>query len=203
MTVNIKKRGRPRKSDQPQNKMVLRVDLEEELQADFQKIKSDQGLTNNTEVLRFCIREMSSDRIFKIPTGIFSLVEELVRDRRIQEKYFVTSVTEFINRALHLFLNKANTDRSNLFDLSFRSSLDKRSRDIANTLIDIQVSNPQWGATINNLYKELPDMTKSDIERILLSFRDKKLVKTLEYKKSLYYFALDRSYLTEEPIGDF
>lgn len=202
MTVNIKKRGRPRKSDQSQNKMVLRVDLEEELQNDFQKIKSKQGLTNNTEVLRFCIREMSSDRIYKIPSGIFSLVEELVHDRRIQEKYFVTSVTEFINRALHIFLNKANTDRSNLFDLSYRSSLDNMPRDISNALIDIQISNPQWGATIRKLNMELPDLTEGEIEGVLVSFARKKLVKTLVYKQSTYYFALDRSYLTEEPIGD-
>ncbi|MHA2363075.1 MAG: hypothetical protein ACXAC7_03895 [Candidatus Hodarchaeales archaeon] len=202
MSSNTRKRGRPPKSDQPQNKMVLRVDLEEELQKDFYQIKKEQGLANNTEVLRFCIREMSSNRLYRIPSGIYNLVEELVKDNRIQEKYFVTSVADFINRALQLFINKANTDRSNLYDLSFRSSLDTISRDITNTLIEIQTQNPQWGCKLEEIQKELPDLKKNEIEAILASFIDRKLVKTMEYKKETYYFALDRGYLTEKPIGE-
>lgn len=190
-------RGRPPKTEQTE-KMVLRVDLEAELQADFHKIKQEQGLTNNTEVLRYCIREMASGKLYKIPDEKWTLMEELVEDPRIQRKYFISSVQDFLDRALHQFFEKANSDRSNLHDWTFKQTLDERGLRVANALIELQSKDPK-GATIDAVTVEAR-LPKTVVVDQFKSFVARKLVIVTTIGDETYYFAPDRSYITEEPI---
>ena len=196
-----RKPGRPKKNT-IENKLVLRVDLEPELQQDFFKIKEEQGLTNNTEVLRFCIHEFASNQIIRVSPDILHIIRELIEDPRIRTKYFISSVNDFFDRALHLFLTKVNSDRSNLHDVTFRMSLDDESRDIANTLIDIQAGNPSWGATFDEITQSLPNYDPNKIKIILTKFISQKLVREMPFKGVSYFFTPDRSFITEKPVGE-
>ena len=193
-----RKPGRPKK-ESIESKLVLRVDLESELRQEFFKIKEEQGLTNNTEVLRFCIHELASSQIIRISPDVLRIVREMIEDPRIRAKYFISSVNDFFDRALHLFLNKTNSDRSNLHDVTFRMDLDEESRDIANTLIEIQAENPSWGATLDQIVQSLSNYDADKIKIILNRFISQKLVQEMTFKGLTYFFAPDRSFITEKP----
>ena len=196
----VKKRGRPRKLVQ-ESKMVLRVDLEEELQKDFNKIKNEQGFTNNTEVLRFCIKNLSSGKLlYHISSDVLDIIEGLAQDPRIREKYFVTTPKDVIDRAIQAFIQKAAVDRSNLFDVTYRMKLDISELEVANALIEIQGQNPSWGATLIDLKNTLPEMDQTVVEAILVGFIQRDLAKTISYKGNTYFFALDRGNVAREPI---
>lgn len=194
---SLKRRGRPKK-EYSGEKLVLRIDLEESLKDDFFNIKENQGLTNNTEVIRFCIKEIASSRNYRIPESTYKAIVDLVSDPRIQEKYIVVNVTDFIERAVKEQIFKARSDKSNLHDWEYRRNLNSDSRDIANTLIDLQSNNPAWGATLEEINKIIP--SKQDIESILRSFESIGLLRIMEYNNKIYYYALDRGFITEEPI---
>ncbi|OLS16451.1 MAG: hypothetical protein HeimC3_53940 [Candidatus Heimdallarchaeota archaeon LC_3] len=196
-----KRKGRPKKENQG-DKLVLRVDLEQELQSDFFKIKEEHGFTNNTEVLRFCIKQMASSKIYIIPDEMESNIEELVNDQRIRNKHYISSTNDFLQRAIHVFLQRINTDRSNLHDIEFRMNIkDGNRRNIAHGLIELQELNQSKGVSIQDLKKNLLNLEESDIESILDQFIQEKLVVKYESKiDKTYYYALDRSFLSEEPI---
>ena len=156
-----KSRGRPKKDEDP-DKLVLRIDLEKNLQDDFYKVKKNQGLTNNTEVIRFCIREIASSKIYRIPETTFNIIEEIVKDPRIQDKYVLTSVDDFISRSIRQFIMRTRSDRSNLHDWEYRASLDPIKRDVANALVKLQSENATTlGITIDQLYSEINLYTNS------------------------------------------
>ena len=196
-----KRKGRPKKENQG-DKLVLRVDLEHELQSDFFKIKEEHGFTNNTEVLRFCIKQMASSKIYIIPDEMERNIEELVNDQRIRNKHYISSTNDFLQRAIHVFLQRINTDRSNLHDIEFRMNIkDGNRRNIAHALIELQELNQSKGVSIQDLKKNLSNLEESDIESILDQFIQEKLVVKYESKiDNTYYYALDRSFLSEEPI---
>ena len=196
-----KSKGRPKKEDLG-DKLVLRIDLEESLQNDFFKIKANQGLTNNTEVIRYCIREMASSKIYRVPEGLFTIIDDIVKDPRIQEKYIVTSVNDFIDRAIKQYILKTRADKSNLFDWEFRSNLDPKKLEVANSLLELQEhsNNSQYGVSFDELQMKTNNIAKHELNDILNNFIQRKLLKTMESNKKVYYFAIDRGFLSEEPL---
>lgn len=198
--MNQKRKGRPRKENQG-DKLVLRVDLEKELQEDFFKIKDEHGFTNNTEVLRFCIKQIASSKIYIIPDEIWLRIEELVKDQRIREKYYISSANDFLQRALHTFLQKTNSDRSNLHDVEYRLGLrDQDKQNLANILIILQMENPSIGVRIDEITEKLPNLSKNKIEMYLNQFIGENLIRKNQIDRVTYYYAVDRSFLAEEPI---
>lgn len=196
-----KTRGR-RKKDGEEDKLVLRIDLEKNLAEDFFKVKKSQGLTNNTEVIRFCIREIASSKIYRIPESINSIIEETVQDTRIQDKYIITDVDDFISRAIKQFILQTRLDKSNLHDWDYRSSLDPHKRDIANIIIKKQAEQSSLGVTVSDLHSELNYLAKEEIERALQFFENKKLISKMTSQNIIYYYAVDRGYITDEPINN-
>jgi hypothetical protein len=198
--MSQKRKGRPKKENQG-DKLVLRVDLEKELQEDFFKIKDEHGFTNNTEVLRFCIKQIASSKIYIIPDEIWHRIEELVKDKRIREKYYITSANDFLQRALHSFLQKTNTDRSNLHDVEYRLALrDQDKQNLANILIILQMENPSIGVKMDELVERLLNVSRNKIEMYLNEFIRDNLIRKNQIEKETYYYAVDRSFLAEEPL---
>ena len=198
---NQKRKGRPKKENQG-DKLVLRVDLEQELQSEFFKIKDEHGFTNNTEVLRFCIKQMASSKIYIIPDEMWRNIEELVNDQRIKDKHYINSTNDFLQRAIHVFLQRINTDRSNLHDIEFRMNIkNENKRNLAHTLIELQELSRSKGVQLKELKKSLVNLDESVIEPFLDQFIQEKLVNKYESNdKDVYYYALDRNFLSEEPI---
>lgn len=196
-----KTRGRPKKTDDP-DKLVLRIDLEKNLQDDFFKVKNSQGLTNNTEVMRFCIREIASSKIYRIPETTFQTIEDLVSDSRIQQKYVITSVDDFISRAILQFIMQTRKDRANLLDWEYRAGLKTSERDVANVLISLQIQNTSMGSTFDQLHTELPNISKPELQNILDFFSNKKLLQKMEFNNQIYYYAIDRGFIADEPISE-
>ena len=197
-----KSRGRPKKSEDT-DKLVLRIDLEKNLQDDFYKVKDSQGLTNNTEVIRFCIREIASSKIYRIPETTFKIIDEIVKDPRIQDKYVLTSVDDFISRSIRQFIMKTRQDRSNLHDWEFRASLSSNERDVANALINLQATNTTMGSSFNQIKSEITSLTDDELKNILIQFHSRHLVQQLKYDEQIYYYAVDRGYITDEPMSEF
>lgn len=201
MSNQLKSRGRPKKPADP-DKLVLRIDLEKNLQDDFFKVKESQGLTNNTEVIRFCIREIASSKMYRIPETTFQIIEDLVSDRRIQEKYIITSVDDFISRSIRQFIMQTRKDRANLHDWEYRADLKPTERDVANILITLQGQNNALGSTYDQISKELPNFSESQLQNILDSFVTKKLIRKMESDNQIYYYAIDRGFIADEPISE-
>ena len=197
-----KSRGRPKKSEDT-DKLVLRIDLEKNLQDDFYKVKDSQGLTNNTEVIRFCIREIASSKIYRIPETTFKIIDEIVKDPRIQDKYVLNSVDDFISRSIRQFIMKTRQDRSNLHDWEFRASLSSNERDVANALINLQATNTTMGSSFNQIKSEITSLTDDELKNILIQFHSRHLVQQLKYDEQIYYYAVDRGYITDEPMSEF
>ena len=197
-----KSRGRPKKDDDS-SKLVLRIDLEENLQKDFFKVKESQGLTNNTEVIRFCIREIASSKMYRIPETTFNIIDEIVKDPRIQDKYVLTSVDDFISRSIRQFIMKTRQDRSNLHDWEFRASLNPSERDVANVLINLQATHTTMGSSFDQIKDELKTFSEDALKNILAQFQNRHLVQKLKYDDQIYYFAIDRGFITDEPISEF
>ena len=197
-----KSRGRPKKSEDT-DKLVLRIDLEKNLQDDFFKVKDSQGLTNNTEVIRFCIREIASSKIYRIPEATFKIIDDIVKDSRIQDKYVLTSVDDFISRSIRQFIMKTRQDRSNLHDWEFRASLSSNERDVANALINLQAINTTMGSSFHQIKSELKSLTDDELKNILIQFQSRHLVQQLKYDEQIFYYAVDRGYITDEPMSEF
>lgn len=196
-----KSRGRPKK-DEGSDKLVLRIDLEKNLQDDFYKVKETQGLTNNTEVIRFCIREMASSTMYRIPETTHKIIEDIVQDSRIQDKYVLTSVDDFITRSIRQFIMRTRQDRSNLHDWDYRSSLHTNERDVANIIINLQASS-SIGSTFEQIKNELPSLQEDELKSILGHFQTRHLLHQTAIEGQIYYYAIDRGYLTDEPISEF
>lgn len=197
-----KSRGRPKKDDDS-DKLVLRIDLEKPLQNDFFKVKDSQGLTNNTEVIRFCIREIASSKMYRIPETTFKIIDEIVKDPRIQDKYVLTSVDDFISRSIRQFIMKTRQDRSNLHDWEFRSSLNEDERYVANVLIDLQDIHSTMGSSYDQIKGAIKSISEDALKSILMQFQNRHLVQQLEYNNQIYYYAIDHGYITDEPISEF
>ena len=196
-----KSRGRPKK-DEVSDKLVLRIDLEKNLQNDFFKVKKTQGLTNNTEVIRFCIREMASSKMYRIPETTHKIIEEIVQDPRIQDKYVLTSVDDFITRSIRQFIMRTRQDRSNLHDWDYRSSLTTNERDVANIIINLQATS-SIGSTYEQIKNELPSLPEDELKSILGHFQARHLLQQTSIEGRTYYYAVDRGYITDEPISEF
>ncbi len=197
-----KNRGRSKK-DNDSNKLVLRIDLEKPLQDDFFKVKDSQGLTNNTEVIRFCIREIASSKMYRIPETTFKIIDEIVKDPRIQDKYVLSSVDDFISRSIRQFIMKTRQDRSNLHDWEYRASLNPTERDVANALINLQVTHSTMGSSFDQLKGEIKTVPEDLLKNILIQFQNRHLVQQLKYDDQIYYYAVDRGFITDEPISEF
>ncbi len=196
-----KTRGRPKK-EESSDKLVLRIDLEKNLQEDFYKVKEQQGLTNNTEVIRFCIREMASSKMYRIPETTHKIIEDIVQDSRIQDKYVLTSVDDFITRSIRQFIMRTRQDRSNLHDWDYRSSLNTNERDVANVIINLQ-ANSSIGSTFEQIKNELPNLLEDELKSILGRFQSRHLIQQTSIESKTYYYAVDRGYITDEPISEF
>lgn len=201
LETSKKSRGRPKKEDDT-DKLVLRIDLEKNLQDDFFKVKEKQGLTNNTEVIRFCIREMASSKMYRIPETTHKIIEDIVQDPRIQEKYVLNSVDDFITRSIRQFIMRTRQDRSNLHDWEYRSLLNRNERDVANILINLQATS-SIGSTFEQIKNELPSLPEDELKSILGRFQTRHLLQQTSIEGQSYYYAVDRGYITDEPISEF
>lgn len=198
--IDQKRKGRPKKENQG-DKLVLRVDLEKELQDDFFKIKDEYGFTNNTEVLRFCIKQIASSKVYIIPDEIWMRIEDLVKDQRIREKYYVSSSNDFLQRALHSFLQRTNTDRSNLHDVEYRLQIKNPDKqNLANIIINLQMDNPSLGVKIKDIKSQAPNIDKEKVDSYLNEFIRDNLIRKYQVDNEIYYYAVDRGYIAEEPV---
>ena len=78
---------------------------------------------------------------------------------------------------------------------------DDNRRNVAHSLIELQELNKSKGVSIQELRKNLADIEEPVIESILDQFIQDNLVNKYESKDgNAYYYALDRSFLSEEPI---
>ena len=198
--IDQKRKGRPKKENQG-DKLVLRVDLEQELQDDFFKIKDEYGFTNNTEVLRFCIKQIASSKVYIIPDEIWKRIEDLVQDQRIREKYYISSPNDFLQRALHSFLQRTNTDRSNLHDVEYRLQIKNSDKqNLANIIINLQMDNPSLGVKMKNIVSQASNIDEEKVDLYLNEFIRDNLIRKYQVDNETYYFAVDRGYIAEEPI---
>ena len=111
-------------------------------------------------------------------------------------------VDDFISRSILQFIMQSRKDRANLHDWEYRASLKPSERDVANVLITLQVQNTSMGSTLNQLQNELPNISEPELQNILDFFSSKKLLHKMEFNDQIYYYAIDRGFIADEPIGE-
>ena len=97
---------------------------------------------------------------------------------------------------------RTRQDRSNLHDWDFRSSLNTNERDLANIIINLQASS-SIGSTYEQIKTELPSLPENELKSILGRFETRHLLQKTSFEGQIYYYAIDRGYITDEPFSEF
>ena len=167
-------------------KYPIRVDLDEEDAEKFTAIFNEFKLKNKAEVLRFCVNKVYHGMTLEIDEDIRKEIELLIASRHIKIKYAITSVDDFIKRAISDFLETLKKERS-LKNWSTREELSEQENDTAVTLLDLQMKKIV-GVTIQDLIKTL-DQEEQIIRDHLNKFIAEGLVAFRESHGNMYYYA--------------
>ncbi|MHA1973958.1 MAG: hypothetical protein ACTSW1_13250 [Candidatus Hodarchaeales archaeon] len=169
-----------------QEKLPIRVDLDREDAEKFTAIQSDFKLKNKAEVLRFCVNKVYHGMTLEIDDDIREEIEKLISSRQIKIKYAITSVDDFIKRAISDFLETLKKERS-LKNWSSRQELSELENDTAVTILDLQMKKTP-GVTIDDLLEVL-DQDEQIIRDHLNKFIAEGLVDFRESRGKMYYYA--------------
>lgn len=167
-------------------KFPIRVDLDKEDQDKFEHVQNEFKLKNKAEVLRFCVNKVYHGMTLEIDDEIQEEIEKLISSRQIKVKYAITSVDDFIKRAISDFLETLKKERS-LKNWSSRQELSELENDTAVTLLELQMKKTP-GVTINDLLEAL-DQDERIIRDHLNKFIAEGLVDFRESRGKMYYYA--------------
>ncbi|MHA2224800.1 MAG: hypothetical protein ACXAC8_06325 [Candidatus Hodarchaeales archaeon] len=175
-------------SDNEKNrKFPIRVDLDKEDANNFLLIQKKFKLKNKAEVLRFCVNKVFHGLALEIDEDLSNEIHKIISSRHIKIKYAITSVDDFIKRAISEFLITLRKDWS-LKNWSMRQTLSQEENDTAVALLELQLQKIP-GVTIEDLVESL----KKDQEIIrehLEKFIAESLLNFRESQGKIYYYAL-------------
>ncbi|MHA1973972.1 MAG: hypothetical protein ACTSW1_13320 [Candidatus Hodarchaeales archaeon] len=174
------------KTKKKYDKFPVRVDLDEEDSEKFQTIQNEFKLKNKAEILRFCVNKVYHGMTLEIDDDILEEIEKLISSRQIKIKYAITSVDDFIKRAISDFLETLKKERS-LKNWSSRQELSELENDTAVTLLELQMKKTP-GVTLQDLMKTL-DLEEQTIRDHLNKFIAEGLVDFREFRGTIYYYA--------------
>jgi hypothetical protein len=165
------------KSSEKVRKLPIRVDLDEEDATKFEEVQKRFKLKNKAEVLRFCVNKVYHGITLEIDEDFYNEIHKIISSRQIKIRYAITSVDDFIKRAMSEFLTTLRKEWS-LKNWNMRQSLTEEENDTALALVELQLQKVP-GVTIEDLVLHLKKdkkLIRSHIEKFmsdaLLDFRE-------------------------------
>ncbi|MFW9991679.1 MAG: hypothetical protein ACFFD4_06435 [Candidatus Odinarchaeota archaeon] len=174
------------KDKEKQRKFPIRVDLDNEDEEKFIYVQDKFRLKNKAEVLRFCVNKVYHGTALEIDEDLYKEIDKVISSYYIRIKYGITSVDDFIKRAVTDFLETLKKERS-LRNWSMRQSLSEEENDTAVALLDLQRKNIP-GVTIEDL-EEYLNGDRSKIGQHLEKFVGEALLEFRESRGKIYYHA--------------
>jgi hypothetical protein len=167
-------------------KFPVRVDLDEEDAEKFQSIQEKFKLKNKAEVLRFCVNKVYHGVALEIDEDFYNEIHKIINSPHIKIRYAITSVDDFIKRAISDFLVTLKKEWS-LKNWSMRQTLSQEENDTAVALLELQLQKLP-GVTIKDLVEYL-NKDQKIIEEHLEKFMRDALLDFRESHGNIYYYA--------------
>ncbi len=172
--------------DEKRQKLPIRVDLDEEDARKFRSVQKKFKLKNKAEVLRFCVNKVYHEMVLEIDDDLYAEIHKIISSRDIKIRYAITSVDDFIKRAISEFLTTLKKEWS-LKNWSMRQTLSQEENDTAVALLELQLEKIP-GVTIEDLAKYLKKDQKT-LNLHLEKFIDDALLDFRESQGKIYYYA--------------
>ncbi|MFW9779686.1 MAG: hypothetical protein ACFFE8_12600 [Candidatus Heimdallarchaeota archaeon] len=172
--------------DEKYRKFPIRVDLDKEDAEKFKAVQEKFKLKNKAEVLRFCVNKVYHGITLEIDEDLYNEIHKITSSRDIKIRYAISSVDDFIKRALSEFLTVLKKERS-LKNWATRQGLSEEENDTAVALLELQLQKPP-GVTMEDLLRYLKTDRKT-IREHLEKFMADALLDFRESHGEIYYFA--------------
>ncbi len=166
-------------------KLPIRVDLDKEDAKKFENIQKKFKLKNKADVLRFCVNKVHDGVALEIDEDLYNEIHKIISSRQIKIRYAITSVDDFIKRAISEFLTILRKEWS-LKNWNMRQTLSQEENDTALALLELQLQKIP-GVTIEDLAKRL-NKDQKIISEHLKRFMDDALLDFRESHSKIYYY---------------
>jgi len=173
-------------TDEKQRKLPIRVDLDEEDTNKFKAVQQKFKLKNKAEVLRFCVNKVYHGIALEIDEDLYNEIRKIISSRHIKIRYAITSVDDFIKRAISDFLTTLKKEWS-LKNWNMRQTLSQEENDTAVALLELQLQKIP-GVTIEDLTEYLQKDLKI-VKEHLNKFMTDALLDFRESQGKIYYYA--------------
>ena len=172
--------------NEKQRKFPVRVDLDKEDEKKFLMVQEKFKLKNKAEVLRFCVNKVYHGMTLEIDDELYNEIHKIISSRHIKIRYAITSIDDFIKRAISEFLTTLKKEWS-LKNWSMRETLSQEENDTAVALLELQLQKIP-GVTIEDLVEYLkiePEIIREHLEK----FMEDALLDFRESQEKIYYYA--------------
>ncbi|MFX0182298.1 MAG: hypothetical protein ACFE95_04365 [Candidatus Hodarchaeota archaeon] len=167
-------------------KFPIRVDLDKEDEKKFLDVQKKFKLKNKAEVLRFCVNKVYHGMALEIDEDLYNEIHKIISSHHIKIRYAITSVDDFIKRAISEFLETLKNEWS-LKNWNMRQTLSQEENDTAVALLELQLQKIP-GVTIEDLSEHLKKDQKV-IGEHLEKFMTDALLDFRESHGKIYYYA--------------
>lgn len=170
------------------NKQSIRVELEGETLENFNQIKKEVNLTQNTEVVRYCINEMANQSNFAITSDQMTDIQNLLSNRYLQKKFHVYNTHELVKKAIDTYVSNMLANIEPLSSYDVRTSLSVEENKIANCFLKCQKASGDKFISVSQLAKFGNYKNKVKLRDTLESFVERGFLQILDQEgERLYY----------------
>ncbi|MBD3191116.1 MAG: hypothetical protein GF308_10750 [Candidatus Heimdallarchaeota archaeon] len=156
----------------------------------FQRIKEQQEINSDVDVMRYCIDEiyqqLQQEKIDLRPI-LKQQIELMLSNDYLKAKHLVLNINDVINEAVYQWIqNKKN--EINLHHFPFRQELKPEEQKIAMVFIEHQLDYEK-GMTMEDIKSYLPELPETRLQRIIKKFVDNELLLSNKLNGLIYYYA--------------
>ncbi|MFX0013849.1 MAG: hypothetical protein ACFFB2_03715 [Promethearchaeota archaeon] len=168
------------------HKFPIRVNLDKDDEKKFLTIQERFKLKSKSEVLRFCVNKVYHGMTLEVDEDISNEIQKIISSRHIKIKYAITSINDFIKRAISDFLETLKEEWS-LKNWNMRQTLSPEENNTALALLELQLKKIP-GVTIDDLMEYL-NKDRISIRKHIEKFVAEALLDFRESEGKIYYYA--------------
>ncbi|MFW9995334.1 MAG: hypothetical protein ACFFD4_25075, partial [Candidatus Odinarchaeota archaeon] len=122
---------------------ILRVDLNEDYNQKFEKIKDNNRYKTDAATIRALIDQFrpGANQV-KIAVELMAKIEEELKNPMVRTKYGIFNQDDFFVKAILYFFEKIKSEKGSLLEWDVRSELTESQRGIAIAFFELQSKNP-------------------------------------------------------------
>ncbi|MHA2171047.1 MAG: hypothetical protein ACXAB7_14230 [Candidatus Kariarchaeaceae archaeon] len=170
-------------------KVSVRVELENEFVDMLNQIKIERMLTTNTDVIRYCLYEMTQAHNFRIEEDHMHQIKDILKREAVRKQYSIFSVTDFIKKALDDYITSIKIHSASIQNWDIRSSLNEEETEIALALIECQSESVSQEVQIQEILTKLNRKNEQRVRHILEKFVNRGILSSRRSGKDVFYHA--------------